>query len=93
MYTLGPNHGHMDYPDSSSIHMSQKSLILIYTDSRHSSQSSKTCRIVSKLKVRPFQRVNSPLDVPVTKRRPSVVHWELISLSLSSLLPNKLAKV
>lgn len=33
-----------------------------------------TCKIVSKLKVSPFQRVNSPLDAPVTRRRPSGVH-------------------
>jgi len=33
-------------------------------------------RIVSKLKVRPFQRVNSPLVEPVRTRRPSGVHYE-----------------
>lgn len=32
-----------------------------------------TCNIVSKLKVRPFQRVNSPDDAPVTSRLPSGV--------------------
>lgn len=32
-----------------------------------------TCRIVSKLKVKPFQRVNSPELAPVTKRLPSGV--------------------
>lgn len=31
--------------------------------------------MVSKLKVRPFHRVNSPLEAPVTRRRPSGVHW------------------
>lgn len=30
--------------------------------------------MVSKLKVSPFQSVNSPLDAPVTKRLPSGVH-------------------
>jgi len=29
--------------------------------------------MVSKLKVRPFHSVNSPLDAPVTRRRPSGV--------------------
>ena len=33
-----------------------------------------TCNIVSKLKVSPFHKVNSPLDAPVTRRRPSGVH-------------------
>lgn len=33
-----------------------------------------TWRIVSKLKVRPFQRVNSPLEAPVTNLLPSGVH-------------------
>lgn len=32
------------------------------------------CNIVSKLKVSPFHKVNSPLDAPVTKRLPSGVH-------------------
>lgn len=32
-----------------------------------------TCKIVSKLKVNPFQRVNSPELAPVTNRRPSGV--------------------
>lgn len=32
-----------------------------------------TCRIVSKLNVSPFQRVNSPELAPVTRRRPSGV--------------------
>ena len=32
------------------------------------------CRIVSKLNVRPFQSVNSPLVDPVRMRRPSGVH-------------------
>ena len=32
-----------------------------------------TCSIVSKLNVKPFQSVNSPLDAPVTKRLPSGV--------------------
>ena len=31
------------------------------------------CRMVSKLKVSPFQRVNSPLDAPVISLRPSGV--------------------
>ena len=31
------------------------------------------CRIVSKLKVSPFQSVNSPLEAPVISRRPSGV--------------------
>ncbi|KAI4786857.1 hypothetical protein KUCAC02_036847 [Chaenocephalus aceratus] len=30
--------------------------------------------MVSKLKVSPFHRVNSPLEAPVTSRRPSGVH-------------------
>lgn len=30
--------------------------------------------MVSKLKVKPFQSVNSPLDAPVINRRPSGVH-------------------
>lgn len=34
-----------------------------------------TCKIVSKLNVSPFHRVNSPLDAPVIKRRPSGVHF------------------
>lgn len=34
-----------------------------------------TCKMVSKLKVSPFHKVNSPLDAPVTRRRPSGVHW------------------
>lgn len=34
-----------------------------------------TCNIVSKLKVSPFHKVNSPLEAPVTKRLPSGVHW------------------
>ena len=33
-----------------------------------------TCRIDSKLKVRPFQRVNSPLTAPVISRLPSGTH-------------------
>ena len=33
-----------------------------------------TCKMVSKLKVSPFHRVNSPLEAPVTRRRPSGVH-------------------
>lgn len=33
-----------------------------------------TCRIVSKLKVKPFQSVNSPELAPVISRRPSGVH-------------------
>lgn len=33
-----------------------------------------TCKIVSKLNVSPFHRVNSPLDAPVTSRLPSGVH-------------------
>lgn len=33
-----------------------------------------TCRIVSKLKVNPFQRVNSPELAPVTSLLPSGVH-------------------
>lgn len=32
-----------------------------------------TCNIVSKLKVKPFQSVNSPELAPVTNRRPSGV--------------------
>jgi hypothetical protein len=32
------------------------------------------CRIVSKLKVVPFQRVNSPVEAPVRIRLPSGVH-------------------
>ena len=35
-----------------------------------------TCKIVSKLNVSPFHRVNSPLEAPVTSRRPSGVHCE-----------------
>lgn len=35
-----------------------------------------TCNIVSKLKVSPFHKVNSPLEAPVTNRLPSGVHWE-----------------
>merc|ERR1740137_97250 len=31
------------------------------------------CRMVSKLKVSPFHRVNSPLEAPVIRRRPSGV--------------------
>lgn len=34
-----------------------------------------TCNIVSKLKVSPFHKVNSPLEAPVTNRLPSGVHW------------------
>ena len=34
-----------------------------------------TCKIVSKLKVSPFHKVNSPLDAPVTNLRPSGVHY------------------
>ena len=33
-----------------------------------------TCKIVSKLNVNPFHRVNSPLEAPVINRRPSGVH-------------------
>lgn len=33
-----------------------------------------TCKMVSKLKVSPFHSVNSPLEAPVTRRRPSGVH-------------------
>lgn len=33
----------------------------------------RTCRIVSKLNVRPFHNVNSPLEAPVTRRLPSGV--------------------
>ena len=36
-----------------------------------------TCRMVSKLKVSPFQRVNSPLEAPVMSRRPSGVQARL----------------
>lgn len=39
----------------------------------HTDEAIFTCRIVSKLKVRPFHKVNSPLDAPVTRRRPSGV--------------------
>lgn len=46
-----------------------------------------TCRIVSKLNVRPFHSVNSPLEAPVTNLLPSGVHcnkqkwpWHAISL-------------
>lgn len=41
-----------------------------------SQKSVRTWRMVSKLKVSPFQRVNSPLDAPVINRRPSGVHWK-----------------
>lgn len=34
------------------------------------------CKIVSKLKVRPFHSVNSPLVEPVRTRRPSGVHYK-----------------
>lgn len=34
-----------------------------------------TCNMVSKLKVSPFHKVNSPLEAPVTNRLPSGVHW------------------
>lgn len=33
-----------------------------------------TCKIVSKLKVCAFQRVNSPLEDPVRRRLPSGIH-------------------
>ena len=33
-----------------------------------------TCKMVSKLNVKPFHRVNSPLDAPVMRRLPSGVH-------------------
>lgn len=33
-----------------------------------------TCRIVSKLNVKPFHNVNSPELAPVTRRLPSGVH-------------------
>ena len=36
-----------------------------------------TWRIVSKLKVSPFHRVNSPLEAPVINRRPSGVHYKV----------------
>lgn len=32
--------------------------------------------MVSKLKVNPFHNVNSPVEAPVTRRRPSGVHFE-----------------
>lgn len=35
-----------------------------------------TCKMVSKLKVSPFHKVNSPLEAPVTSRLPSGVHYE-----------------
>lgn len=38
------------------------------------------CKIVSKLNVRPFHNVNSPLDEPVMRRRPSGVHYILTKL-------------
>ena len=34
-----------------------------------------TCRMVSKLKVNPFQSVNSPLEAPTIRRRPSGDHF------------------
>lgn len=54
------------------------SIICIRTDS--------TCRMVSKLNVSPFHRVNSPLEAPVTRRRPSGVHWreQINRLSIST---------
>lgn len=45
-----------------------ENLLYMYTCKLH------TCNIVSKLNVSPFHRVNSPLDAPVTRRRPSGVH-------------------
>lgn len=39
-------------------------------------------RMVSKLKVRPFQRVNSPLVEPVRTRRPSGVHYRYVQVQL-----------
>lgn len=38
------------------------------------SKFNSTCKIVSKLNVKPFHNVNSPLEVPVMSRRPSGVH-------------------
>ena len=35
-----------------------------------------TCKIVSKLNVKPFQSVNSPLDEPVINLLPSGVHYK-----------------
>lgn len=42
------------------------------------------CKIVSKLNVRPFQRVNSPLVDPVSTRRPSGVHCNHSKLTWST---------
>ena len=51
-----------------------------------------TCRIDSKLKVRPFQRVNSPLTAPVISRLPSGTHcrgsrFSLILVSVTDPKP------
>lgn len=43
------------------------------------------CNIVSKLKVRPFQRVNSPLVDPVNTRRPSGVHYNVIIVKFNTI--------
>ncbi|KAH9412846.1 hypothetical protein DERP_009828 [Dermatophagoides pteronyssinus] len=43
-------------------------------DCKSSPSSHSSIPFVSKLNVKPFQRVNSPLDDPVIKRRPSGVH-------------------
>lgn len=48
-----------------------------------------TCKMVSKLNVSPFHRVNSPLEAPVTRRRPSGVHWrkQMNSLNIQNAPP------
>lgn len=52
------------------------SLLTLYHDgSEQEVALAFTCKMVSKLKVRPFHSVNSPLEAPVTRRLPSGVHW------------------
>ena len=50
-------------------------LIFLYKAHHSPRLTSLTWRIDSKLKLVPFQSVNSPLCAPVTSRRPSGTHW------------------
>ncbi len=42
-----------------------------------------TCKIVSKLNVSPFHKVNSPLEAPVMSLRPSGVHYKMYTSFLN----------
>jgi len=56
------------------------SLQLSISDALHRAfANTRTCMIVSKLNAVPFQRVNSPLVEPVSRRLPSGVHFTTLT--------------